>query len=55
MDNGALPFESHKDIIKGTLICINIIEKFGLTVHTGLGEKKSKTKAIFISSTSKLK
>ena len=55
MDNRALPFESYKDIIKETSICINIIEKFGLTVYTSLGEKKSKTEAIFILSTSILK
>ena len=29
IDDGALPFELHKDIIKEILICINIIEKFG--------------------------
>ena len=51
MDDGSLPFESREDAIKGTKLCITIMEKFGLTVHTGNKNKRSKTEALFIPST----
>ena len=51
IDNSTLLFKSREDMIKGTTIYISIIAKFGLTVHTSLGNKKSKMEAIFIPST----
>ena len=47
MDDGALPFCSRDDAIIGTQLCVDVMSKFGLTVHTGTKNKKSKTKATF--------
>ena len=55
MDDESLPFNSQEDMIKGTTICIQIMAKFGLTIHAGRGEKQSKTEALFILSTSIIK
>ena len=54
MDDGALPFNSRDDLINGAIICINIMAKFGLTIHTGKGSKSSKTEAVFFPSYEKI-
>ena len=55
MDDGALPFCSRKDAIIGSQICIEVMAKFGLIVHTGKIGKESKTKAMFFPGTKTLK
>ena len=41
IDDGAIPFASTKDATIGTKICIDVIRKFGLIVHTGTETKES--------------
>ena len=50
IDDGTLPFSSRDSLINGSIICINIIVKFGLTIHTGRRSEKSKIEAVFFSS-----
>ena len=55
LDDGAIPFSSERDATVGTKICIGILSKIRLIVHTGTEIKESKTKAIFFPSTLTIK
>ena len=47
IDNSSLPFVSKDDAILGTHLCIGIITKYRLLIHTRTDKKESKTKAVF--------
>ena len=55
VDDGAGIFNCREDIEKGSIIICKVMAKWGLTVHMGYDNKKSKTKLMYIPSTSKLK
>ena len=55
IDDRAMPYTTRTDMIRGTKISIDIFSKFGLTVHVGTKEKKSKTESVFFPSTITLK
>ena len=55
IDNGALLFELRNNIILGIIMYIKIIVKFGLIIYVGRGNKWSKTKVLFVPSTTTLK
>ena len=55
LDDGAIPFASRRDATIGTKLCIDVMSKFGLIIHTRTAKKESKTKAVFFSSTLTIK
>ena len=55
MDDGAIPFNSRQDALIGIKIIKKVFNRFGLTIHSGFGKKKSKTKTVFFPSTKTIK
>ena len=55
VDDGGATFNNREDTIKGCSMICNAMAKWVLIVHAGRGDKKSKTKVMFISSTNKIK
>ena len=51
----ALQFNNRDDMTKGTMICIQIMAKFSLTIQTGRVGKNSKNEALFIPCTTTIK
>ena len=46
-DDSSLLFNSREDIIKESIIYINVIVKVRLTIHTNCRNKSSRTKVVF--------
>ena len=44
LDDGAIPYASRRDATIGTKLCIDVMSKFGLIIHTGTAEKIQKQK-----------
>ena len=55
VDDGAGIFNYREDVEKGSIIICELMVKWGLIVYVGYDNKKSKTKLMYIPSTSKLK
>ena len=55
MDDGAGLFNCREDVVKGSVVICEVMAKWGLTVHVGYDDSKSKTELMYIPSTSKLK
>ena len=49
-DDCALLFATRRDLIEGTNIINDHLKKFGLLMHVGRGEVKSKTEAMYVPS-----
>ena len=54
-DDGAITFASRRDATIRTKLCINVMSKFGLIIHTGTAKKEPKTKDVFFPSTLAIK
>ena len=54
-DDGVLVFNSRGDLMLGRKIACLVMEKWGLTVHVGNDDKKSKTELILLPSSKTLK
>ena len=46
VDDGAMLFDNRNDLIEGTRLIMNHFARFGLEMHIGRGEKKSKTECV---------
>ena len=55
MDDGAFVFNNRKDLEKGSLIAFTQMKRLGLNMHVGVGNKTSKTEAMYIPSRSIIK
>lgn len=55
MDDGAFVFNNRKDLEKGSLIAFTQMERLGLNMHVGVGNKTSKTEAMYVPSRSIIK
>ena len=52
MDDGAFVFNHKKDLESGALIAFIQMKRLGLKIHIGIGNKSSKTEAMYIPSRS---
>ena len=55
MDDGAFVFNNRKDLETGSLIVFTQMKRLGLNMHVGVGNKTSKTEAMYIPSRSVIK
>eukprot|EP00978_Attheya_sp_CCMP212_P016715 scaffold44003_cov57-Attheya_sp.AAC.1 len=46
VDDGAMLFDTREDLAKGTQLLFSHFARFGLEMHIGIGDKKSKTECV---------
>eukprot|EP00978_Attheya_sp_CCMP212_P018394 scaffold50315_cov46-Attheya_sp.AAC.1 len=46
VDDGAMLFDTREDLAEGTQLLFNHFARFGLEMHIGMGDKKSKTECV---------
>jgi hypothetical protein len=46
VNDGAMLFDSRNDLIEGTKLIMDQFAQFGLEMHVGRGDKKSKTECV---------
>ena len=54
-NDGSIVFDTRNDLTQGYRIICDVIPKWGLTVHAGYGDKKSKSEAMCFPSARKIK